>query len=206
MISALKKILHASEQQRPDVAKARDDWRRDQPSLDPARLVFLDETGTSTNMVRTRGRSRRGTRLVGRVPHGHWKITTFLAGLRRDAIIAPLVIDRPMNSAIFLAYVRQFLAPTLKPGDIVVMDNLKPHKAAGVREAIEAAGATLRYLPPYSPDLNPIELLFAKLKALLRKAAERSIEALWTRIGKLLDDIAERECAAYLRHDGYGAT
>ena len=188
------------------MAKAREEWRQDQPGLDPARLVFIDETGTSTNMVRSRGRARRGTRLVGRVPHGHWKITTFIAGLRRDEIAAPLVIDRPMNSAIFLAYVRQFLAPTLNPGDIVVMDNLKPHKAAGVREAIEAAGAKLLYLPPYSPDFNPIELLFAKLKALLRKAAERSIEALWTRIGKLLDQITADECAAYLRHDGYTAT
>jgi len=156
-------------------------------------------------MARTRGRSRRGTRLVGRVPHGHWKITTFVAGLRADEITAPFVIDRPMNSAIFLAYVTQCLVPGLRPGDIVVMDNLKPHKAAGVREAIEAAGAKLLYLPPYSPDLNPIELLFAKLKALLRKAAERSIEALWARIGQLIDDITSLECAAYLRHDGYGA-
>jgi len=188
------------------VAEARERWRQDQPGLDPSRLVFIDETGTSTNMVRPRGRSRRGTRLVGRAPHGHWKITTFLAGLRRDEITAPFVIDRPMNSAIFLTYVTQCLAPTLKPGDIVVMDNLKPHKAFGVREAIEAAGGKLLYLPPYSPDLNPIEMLFAKLKALLRKAAERSIEALWTRIGKLLDQITAHECAAYLRHDGYGAS
>lgn len=205
MNSALKKILHASEQQRPDVAEARERWRQDQPALDPARLVFIDETGTTTNMVRARGRSRRGTRLPGRVPHGHWKVTTFLAGLRQDEISAPFVIDRPMNSAIFLTYVTRCLVPTLKQGDIVVMDNLKPHKAAGVREAIEAAGAKILYLPPYSPDLNPIELLFAKLKALLRKYAEREIEALWRRIGKLLDDITANECAAYLRHDGYGA-
>ena len=123
------------------MAAARERWRQDQPGLDPARLVFIDETGTSTNMVRTRGRSRRGTRLVGRVPHGHWKITTFLAGLRCGEIAAPFVIDRPMNSTIFLTYVRQCLVPALKAGDIVVMDNLKPHKAAGVREAIEAAGA-----------------------------------------------------------------
>ena len=130
------------------MAAARQQWRQDQPGLDPARLVFIDETGTSTNMVRARGRSRRGTRLLGRVPHGHWKITTFLAGLRCGEIAAPFVIDRPMNSAIFLTYVRQCLVPALKEGDIVVMDNLKPHKAAGVREAIEAAGATLLYLPP----------------------------------------------------------
>ena len=130
------------------MAGARELWRQDQPSLDPARLVFIDETGTTTNMVRRRGRSRRGARLVGRVPHGHWKVTTFVAGLRQDEITAPFVIDQPMNSVIFLAYVTQCLAPALRQGDIVVMDNLKPHKAAGVREAIEAAGAKLLYLPP----------------------------------------------------------
>ena len=185
------------------MAEARERWRQDQPSLDPAHLIFIDETGTSTNMVRSRGRSRRGTRLVDRVPHGHWKITTFVAGLRCGEIAAPFVIDRPMNSVIFLTYVQRCLVPCLKQGDIVVMDNLKPHKAKGVREAIEAAGAKLLYLPPYSPDLNPIELAFAKLKALLRKAAERSMEALWTRIGELLDHFTADECAAYLRHDGY---
>jgi len=187
------------------VAAARERWRQDQPGFDPARLVFIDETGTSTNMARTRGRALRGTRLIGRVPHGHWKITTFLAGLRCGAITAPFVIDRPVNGAIFLAYVQQCLAPTLTAGDIVVMDNLSSHKVAGVRQAIEAAGATVRYLPPYSPDLNPIELFFAKLKALLRKAAEREIEALWTRIGKLLDAVTPGECANYFRHDGYAA-
>ena len=203
--SALKKIVHASEQQRADVAEARDRWRQDQPLLDPARLVFLDETGTSTNMARTRGRSRRGERIIGRVPHGHWKITTFLAGLRCNEITAPFVIDGPMDGEVFRAYVRHCLVPTLKSGDIVILDNLKPHKVAGVREMIEAAGASLRYLPPYSPDLNPIELLFAKLKALLRKAAERSIADLWHRIGKLLDAFTPAECAAYLRHAGYAA-
>ena len=187
------------------MAAARQLWREDQPSLDPARLVFIDETGTSTNMVRTRGRAPRGKRLVGRVPHGHWKITTFVAGLRCGAVTAPFVIDQPMNGVIFLTYIRRCLVPTLVRGDIVIMDNLKPHKAAGVREAIEAVGAKLRYLPSYSPDLNPIELLFAKLKALLRKAAERDIDALWTRIGKLLDAFTTDECAAYLRHAGYAA-
>ena len=187
------------------MAEARKRWREDQPSLDAARLVFIDETGTSTNMARTRGRAQRGKRLVGRVPHGHWKITTFVAGLRCDAVTAPFVIDQPMNSVIFRTYVQRCLVPTLTRGDIVIMDNLKPHKAAGVRETIEAVGATLCYLPPYSPDLNPIELLFAKLKALLRKAAERKIEALWTRIGKLLDAFTTNECAAYLRHAGYAA-
>jgi transposase len=197
--------VHASEQQRADVAEARERWRQDQPSFDPARLVFIDETGTSTNMARTRGRARRGERVVGRVPHGHWKITTFLAGLRCDGITAPFVIDGAVDGEVFCTYVRECLVPTLKPGDIVILDNLKPHKVCGVREAIEAVGASVRYLPPYSPDLNPIEQLFAKLKALLRKAAERSIEALWKRIGKLLDAFTPQECAAYLHHAGYGA-
>jgi transposase len=204
--SALKKILHASEQERADVAEARQRWTEDQPSLDPARLVFIDETGTSTNMTRLRGRARRGARLVGRVPHGHWKITTFVAGLRCDAVTAPFVIDRPMNGPIFRTYLERCLIPTLTPGDIVIMDNLSSHKVAGVREAIEAAGARLVYLPPYSPDLNPIERLFAKLKALLRKAAERSIDALWATIGKLLDAFSPQECANYLRHSGYAST
>src|SRR5579863_6734537 len=136
--SALKKILHASEQERADVAEARERWRQDQPRLDPAHLVFIDETGTSTNMVRTRGRARRGTRLIGRVPHGHWKITTFVAGLRCDRVTAPFVIDRPMNGVIFRTYLERCLIPTLTPGDIVIMDNLSSHKVPGVREAIEA--------------------------------------------------------------------
>ena len=204
--SALKKILHASEQERTDVAEARQRWKEEQPALDPARLVFIDETGTSTNMARLRGRCRRGERLVGRVPHGHWKITTFVAGLRCDAVTAPFVIDRPMNGAIFRAYLKHCLIPTLVPGDIVIMDNLPAHKVAGVRDAIEAAGARLAYLPPYSPDFNPIEQFFAKLKALLRKAAERSIEALWDRIGQLLDHFSPEECANYLRHAGYAPT
>ncbi len=203
--SALKKIVHAAEQERADVAEARQRWREDQPSLDPARLVFIDETGTSTNMTRLRGRGPRGARVVGRVPHGHWKITTFVAGLRCGAVTAPFVIDRPMNGPIFRTYLERCLIPTLTPGDIVIMDNLSAHKVAGVREALEAAGAKLVYLPPYSPDLNPIEQLFAKLKALLRKAAERSIEALWTTIGRLLDAFSPEECANYLRHAGYAS-
>jgi transposase len=196
----------AAEQQRPDVAAARQLWKQRQPRLDPTRLVFLDETGTATNMARQRGRARRGQRLIGRVPHGHWKTTTFLAGLRSDAVTAPFVIDRAMNGAIFRAYVEQCLAPTLAPGDIVIMDNLAAHKVAGVREAIQAVGASLLYLPPYSPDLNPIEQMFAKLKALLRKAAERSIDGLWNAIGQLLDTFPVDECARYLAHAGYGRT
>lgn len=165
--------------------------------------MFIDETGAATNMARRRGRAPRGERLVAAVPHGHWKTTTFVAGLRRDRLTAPLVVDGPMNGAIFRAYVEQFLAPTLKPGDIVVMDNLAAHKVKGVRQAIEAKGATVLYLPPYSPDLNPIEQLFAKLKALLRKAAERSIDALWQTIGRLLDRFSPQECRNYFTNAGY---
>jgi transposase len=167
--------------------------------------VFIDETGAATNMCRRFGRSKKGKRLIGAAPFGHWKTTTFIAGLRQDEIVAPLVIDRPMNGEIFLMWIRRHLAPTLSPGDIVVMDNLPAHKVAGVREAIEAAGAELHYLPPYSPDLNPIEMMFAKLKALLRKAAERSIAGLWDRIGAVLrDGFGSDEFARYFRHAGYG--
>jgi transposase len=198
--------VHASEQERPDVAAARALWKQDQPQLDPTRLVFIDETGTSTAMARLRGRARRGHRVMGRVPWGHWKTMTFVAGLRHDAITAPFVIDCAMTGAIFAAYIRQCLVPTLLPGDIVVMDNLPAHKGAAVRQLIEAAGAELRYLPPYSPDLNPIEQGFAKLKAHLRKAQERSIDALWQRIGILLDLFQPRECVNFFVNAGYART
>jgi transposase len=198
--------VHASEQERPDVAAARTAWISEQPALDPSRLIFLDETGTSTNMARLRGRAKRGQRVVGRVPWGHWKILTFLAGLRHDGITAPFVIDRPMNRAIFIEYLRQCLVPTLKPGDIVIMDNLPAHKGPIVRQIIEAAGAELRYLPAYSPDLNPIEQAIAKLKAHLRKAKERSIDALWKRIGSLIDSFTAAECANFLANSGYART
>lgn len=187
------------------MAAARAVWRDDQPRLDPDRLVFIDETGTSTNMARLRGRAPRGERLIGKVPHGHWKTTTFVAALRSTALTAPCVIDGPMNGNTFLAYIEQVLAPTLMPGDIVVLDNLSAHKVAGVRETIESAGAQLLYLPPYSPDLNPIEQLFAKLKALLRKAAERSRDGLWSRIASLLGTFTPEECANYLRNAGYAS-
>ena len=154
-------------------------------------------------MARLRGRGPRGARVEGRVPHGHWHTTTFLAGLRADAIIAPFVIGQAMNGRIFRTYVEQVLAPELRPGDIVIMDNLGSHKVSGVRQAIEARSASLLYLPPYSPDFNPIEQLFAKLKALLRAAAERSVEALWGTIGRLLDRFPPTECANYLANSGY---
>ncbi len=156
-------------------------------------------------MTRTRGRAPRGIRLVDYVPHGHWKTTTFLAGLRLKGLTAPLVVDGPINGEIFLAYVQQHLAPTLKPGDIVIMDNLSSHKVTGVQEAIEAAGAKLMFLPPYSPDFNPIEQVFSKLKALLRKASERTVSALWDRIGNLVDRFEPAECRNYFRHSGYAA-
>ena len=203
MASASKKSVYASEQDRPDVAAARERWVAAQKLFDPDRLIFIDETGTSTNMARLRGRCRRGKRLIGKVPHGHWKITTFVAGLRREAITAPFVIDQPMNSAIFKAYLEQCLVPTLKPGDIVIMDNLSSHKNEDVRQIIEAAGASLRYLPPYSPDFNPIEQAFSKLKAHLRKASERSIPALWDRIGAILDGFPADHCRNFFSHAGY---
>jgi transposase len=197
--------VRAAEQDRPDVAAARTAWAASQGELDPDRLVFIDETGTSTNMARQCGRAPRGERLVGKIPHGHWKTTTFVAGLRSSELTAPCVIDGPMNGDAFLAYVEQVLAPTLRPGDTVILDNLSAHKVPGVREAIEVAGAMLLYLPPYSPDFNPIEQLFAKLKALLRKAAERSVEGLWSRIAALLDAFQPNECANYFRNAGYAS-
>src|SRR5262244_2671522 len=170
-----KKSLRAAEQQRADVARARRRWMREQGMFDPARLVFIDETAANTKMVRLYGRCPRGERLIDRVPQGHWKTITFVAALRRNGMRAPCTVDGSMNGARFLAYVEQCLAPILKRKDIVMIDNLPAHKAAGIREAIEARGATLRYLPQSSPDLNPIEMPFSKLKASLRKAAERTI-------------------------------
>jgi transposase len=177
-----------------------------QAGLDPDRLVFLDETWAKTNMTRPRGRSLCGTRLIERVPHGHWKTTTFLAALRTHGLTAPVVIDGALNGDLFLAYVRQHLAPTLRPGDVVIMDNLSSHKRVGVREAIEAAGARLLYLPPYSPDFNPIEQAFAKFKWLLRSSAERTVTDLWRRCGQLLDHFHEPECRNYFHHAGYRYT
>ena len=170
--------------------------------LDPRRLVFLDETWATTAMARTHGRAPRGERLVCVVPAGHWHTTTFLCGLRHDGLVAPLVLDCAVNGAVFLAYVEQMLTPSLGPGDLVVLDNLSSHKVAGVRDAVEARGASLLYLPPYSPDLNPQEQVFSKLKRLLRTEAARTMEALWTAIGRLLDQLSPAECSRYLRHCG----
>lgn len=186
--------------------QARCDWQQGQARLDASHLVFLDETWTSTCMTPLRGWAPRGERCLGSAPHGHWKTTTFVAALRHDALKAPMVTDGPINGALFLAWVREFLCPSLRPGDIVIADNLSSHKVAGVREAIESVGATICYLPPYSPDLNPIEKLFAKFKALLRRAQARTVEALWQRIGELLDDFSPQECANYFRASGYVIT
>lgn len=169
----------------------------------PTAFVFLDETGATTNMVRRYGWAPKGERLVDAAPFGHWRTTTFVADLRSTGIIAPLVLDGPMNGEAFRAYVEQFLAPALSPGDVVVMDNLAAHKVAGVREAVAAAGASILYLPPYSPDLHPIEQMFAKLKSLLRKAAVRTRDALWDTIGQLLDAFSPAECRNYLENSGY---
>jgi len=198
-----KKTAHAAERDRPDILKQREAWFEDQLELDPSKLVFIDETGAATNMARLRGRAQKGERLRAGIPRGHWKTTTFVAGLRLTGMTAPMVLDGPMNGAAFLAYVEQVLVPELKPGDIVIMDNLSAHKGYQVRDAIEAAGARLLYLPPYSPDFNPIENAFAKLKALLRKAGERSVEALWHLIGTLIDAFTPQECANYFAAAGY---
>jgi transposase len=195
--------VNAAEQDRADVAQQRAGWRVRQAGLDPERLVFIDETWAKTNMTRPRGRAPQGTRLVAKIPHGHWKTTTFLAALRTSGLTAPLVVDGAINGDVFLAYVRQQLVPTLRAGDIVIMDNLASHKKAGVRAAIEAVGASLLYLPPYSPDFNPIENAFSKFKWLLKSCAERTVAALWKRCGELLDQFTEVECRNYFRHCGY---
>lgn len=167
-------------------------------------MVFLDESWMKTNMTRLYGRSPRGMRLHAAAPYGHWRTTTFLAGLRQDGIVAPLVLDGAINGRTFRAYIEQFLAPTLKPGDAVIADNLSSHKVVGVREAIEARGASLLFLPAYSPDLNPIEQVFAKLKQLVRRAAPRTRKTLWRGIGALLDRFSPTECRNYLANCGYG--
>ena len=198
-----KKTAHAAEQERPDILKQREAWFDGQLDLDPERLIFIDETWASTNMARLRGRAPMGERLRAGIPYGHWRTTTFVAGLRRSGMVAPMVLDGPINRIAFQAYVEQVLVPELRPGDIVVMDNLSSHKGPDVRLAIEAAGAQLLYLPPYSPDFNPIENAFAKLKALLRKAAEPTVGGLWDTIGHLIDLFTPQECANYFAAAGY---
>ncbi len=188
------------------MATARQDWQATQGRLDPAKLVFVDETGANTKLVGTRGRGPRGQRVHGKAPWGHWQTTTFVGALRLDGMTAPMVLDGPMNGPAFLAYVRRVLAPTLRRGETVVMGNLPAHRVLGVRTAIEATGASLRLLPPYSPDLNPIENAFAKLKALLRKAAARTIPDLWGAIRDALLRFTAGECANYFAAAGYEPT
>lgn len=178
-------------------------WFEAQLDLDPARLVFIDETWASTNMARSHGRAPRGQRLRAAIPHGHWKTTTLVAGLRTSGMVAPMVLDGPINGELFQDYVDQVLVPELRPSDIVVMDNLGSHKGAGIKAAIEAVGASLLYLPPYSPDFNPIENAFAKLKAMLRKASERTIDGLWTAIGRIIETFTPTECANYFAAAAY---
>jgi len=200
-----KKSLHATEQDRPDVARRRAQWKKYQGRIDPRRLVFIDEAWAKTNMTRRHGRCRCGDRLVAKLPHGRWHTLTFLAALRWDRIEAPCVIDGPINRRSFLAYVQQMLVPTLRPGDVVVMDNLGSHKRQAIRRAIRAVGAKLLFLPAYSPDLNPIEQPFAKLKTLLRKLDARTIEATWRGIGQLLKAFTPQEYANYFRNSGYAS-
>ena len=200
---AQKKTAHAAEQNRPDVSERRSAWFEGQLDLEPERLVFIDETWASTKMARTHGRGPRGERLRAAIPHAHWKTTTFVAGLRSTGMVAPMVLDGPINSATFRAYVEQVLVPELQPGDTVILDNLGSHTSQGVRAAIEAAGAALLYLPPYSPDFNPIENAFSKLKAILRKAAVRSVDALWSAIADAVDAFTPQECANYFAAAGY---
>ena len=201
--SASKKSLFAKEQERPDVARRREQWRKYQGRIDPTRLVFIDETWTKDNMAPLRGWGPRGERVRATAPFGRWKTMTFIAALRHDRLDAPCLFDGPINADAFLAYVRTFLVPILSPGDVVVMDNLGSHRGKPVRRAIRQAGARLLFLPKYSPDLNPIEQVFAKLKHNLRKAQARSYDAVLQATAQLLDDFPTSECANYLRNSGY---
>jgi transposase len=201
-----KKALHAVEQQRSDVQAARHDWHESQPQWDAARLGFLDETGTATNLTPAYGRAPRGQRCVGKAPAGYRHTSTFVCALRTTGLAAPLVLDGAMNGETFVAWVERMRVPTLRRGDIVVMDSLTSHKVAGVQQAIEAAGANVRYQPPYSPDLNPIEQVFAKLESRLCRAQHRTLQALWDGIGNLLDAFSAAGCSRYIRHCGYSGS
>ena len=200
-----KKTVIAGERDRADIARRRRFWRIYQQRIDPARLVFVDETWTKTNMAPLRGWSALGERVCGRVPYGHWNTRTFIAALRHDRIEAPWLLNRPINGDRFLAYIENILAPTLHPGDIVLMDNLQSHKRRAVRDALRRSGAKLLFLPKYSPDLNPIEQVFAKLKHLLRKAAARTQQAVSDAIADILDSLTATECANYFTNSGYGS-
>lgn len=196
----------AGERDRPDVARRRQQWQAYQGRIDPARLVFIDETWSKTNMAPLRGWAPRGERLLAKVPHGRWTTMTFLAALRHDRLTAPWLIDGPINGESFRLYLDKVLIPTLRPGDIVVMDNLGSHKSSLVRRALRAVGAKLFFLPKYSPDLNPIEMLFSKLKHGLRKAAARTPDAVYQAIVDLLPSVRSTECANFFAKAGYART
>ena len=198
--------MRASERTRPDIARKRVRWRAHQARIDRRRLLFIDETWIKTNMAPLRGWGPRGRRIHADVPHGHWKTLTFLAALRHDHIEAPFVLDGPINGEAFLAYVERILVPVLRPGDVVILDNLGSHKGKQARKLVRAAGAHLIFLPPYSPDLNPIEQVFAKLKHLLRKASSRTVEATWQTAGELLKHFTPGECSNYFTDAGYVST
>ena len=202
---ALKKTAYGDEQTRPDVARKRVWWRKYLTRIDITRMVFIYETWTKTNMAPLRGWGTKGKRLIGRAPHGHWRTLTFLAALRADGISAPWLLNGPINGESFLTYVREVLLPTLRPGDVVVLDNLGSHKAKAIRQIIRNVGARLVFLPPYSPDLNPIEQFFSKLKHNLRKAKERTEEALNDRIGDIIRATSKLECSNYITNAGYGS-
>ena len=195
----------ANKQERPDIARKRRRWKAHQRGIGLERLVFIDDTWAKTNMAPLRGWAARGKRLIGRARFGHWNTMTFIAALRHDGIVAPWVIDGPINGETFRIYVEQVLVPALRADDIVVLDNLGSHKAPAIRQAIRAAGARLFFLPACSPDLNPIEQVSAKLKHLLHKAAERSNEAVWPGIGTLINQFSPQECENYPRNSGYGS-
>ena len=204
---SFKKTLRASEQDRPELARARAEWKQGRQPIMRAqrgRLIFIDETGTTTKMTRLRGRSLKGERLNSKAPFGHWGTQTFVAGLKCDGLIAPWVVDAPMNRAIFETYVETQLAPALNPGDVVIMDNLSSHKSEQAERVIRARGAWLLFLPPYSPDLNPIEMAFSKLKSHLRATAARTIDQLWKAIGNICALFSSEECSNYFAAAGYG--
>jgi transposase len=203
-VAAQKKSIHAAEQDRPDIQAQRQAWRQQAASIDVGRFVFIDESGAKTNMTRQYGRARPGQRVVDCTPHGHWKTTTMLAGLRLDGPVAPMVIDSPTDADVFTAYVQQVLVPSLRPGDIVVADNLSPHKIPCIRALIESAGAELWYLPPYSPDLNPIEPMWSKVKAWLRKVKARTLDALIEAIADALSHVTAHDALGWFQHSGYG--
>ncbi|MBX3388153.1 MAG: IS630 family transposase [Phycisphaeraceae bacterium] len=202
-----KKTIHAQEQDRPDVAERREEWKTGQAGLDAGRLIFLDETPpqtwAKTNMTRLRGRAPRGERLVAKMPHGHWKTTSLIGALGIGGVRCSTVVDGAINRDVFDAFVEQVLVPELKPGDVVILDNLSSHKSEKARTLIESRGARLEFLPPYSPDLNPIEMVFAKIKQLLRSLACRTKEALWKAMQSVLDQISPSDAANCFRHCGY---